>query len=60
MNEKRWLKISEAANYFNCPAKSLYAWIARGLVPREAILRLGARGLRINVEKVEQLLTGRK
>jgi hypothetical protein len=51
--KRRWVSISEAATYFDIPAKTLYSLAARGLLPKGAILRLG-RQLRVDIEAVEK------
>jgi len=50
--EKRWFKISEAADHFAISRKTLYSLIARDRLPDGTILRIG-RQIRINVEVME-------
>lgn len=49
---KRWYSVREAAEYFSMKEKTLYGLIGRGLLPDDAILRLG-RQLRLDIKKIE-------
>lgn len=52
MNEKRWLTVAQASNYFGLKSRTLYSLAARGRLPAGAILRLG-RQIRVNVAAIE-------
>jgi len=50
---RRWLTISEAAEYFGLKSpKTLYSLVARDRLPKGSVLRLG-RQIRVNVEIIE-------
>lgn len=51
-SQKKWLTVSEAADYFSLSRKTLYALAARGRLPEGSVLRLG-RQIRINVKVIE-------
>jgi len=51
--EKKWFTVAEAAEYFSIKKKTLYSLIGRGLVPDDAVLRLG-RQIRLDIKKIEE------
>ena len=51
-SQKKWLTVSEAADYFALSRKTLYSLAARDRLPKGSVLRLG-RQLRINVKVIE-------
>lgn len=52
MHPAKWLTIAEAADHFALKSKSLYSLVARGRLPKGAVLRLG-RQIRISAEVIE-------
>lgn len=50
---KKWFSVKEAAEYFNINPKTMYSLIGRGLLPGDAILRLG-RQIRVDIKKIEK------
>lgn len=52
MSEKKWFTVREASAYFGYKPKTFYGFIARNLLPKGSVLRLG-HGIRICIEKVE-------
>jgi excisionase family DNA binding protein len=54
MGQKReWMKVPEAAEYFDVPRSRMYALIQRGELPA---VRIGRRSLRVNRREAEQFL----
>jgi len=51
--QKRWFTVKEAAEYFSIPVKTIYSLASRGLIPGNAVLRLG-RQLRVDLQKIEE------
>jgi len=51
-SQKKWLTVSEAADYFALSQKTLYSLVARDRLPEGSVLRLG-RQIRINVKIIE-------
>lgn len=51
---RHWVSVSEAADYFRIPIKTMYSLIARDKLPggKGAVLRFG-RAIRIDVNAVE-------
>jgi excisionase family DNA binding protein len=52
-NEKLWMRVPEAATYFQVPRSRMYDLIQRGQLPA---VRIGARSIRVNREEVERFL----
>jgi excisionase family DNA binding protein len=52
-NEKLWMRVPEAATYFQVPRSRMYDLIQRGQLPA---VRIGARTIRVNVRDVERFL----
>jgi excisionase family DNA binding protein len=52
-NEKPWMRVPEAAAYFQVPRSRMYALIQNGQLPA---VKLGARSIRVNVRDVERFL----
>jgi len=50
---KKWFTVKEAAEYFSIKKQTLYGLIGRGLVPGDAVLRLG-RQIRLDIKKIEE------
>jgi excisionase family DNA binding protein len=53
MTGRKWLTVSEAADYFELKKSTLYSLAARGRLPDKSVLRLG-RQIRINREVIEK------
>ena len=51
--EKKWFNVAEAAEYFSIPVKTIYSLASRGLIPGNAVIRLG-RQLRVDLKKIEE------
>lgn len=51
--KKVWFTVKEAAEYFSIPPKTLYSLAGRGLLPGDAVLRLG-RQIRVDIKKIEE------
>lgn len=50
--QKRWLRIGEAAKYFDINPKTLYSLIARHRLPPGSVIRLG-KAIRIDIAAIE-------
>ena len=49
----RWMRVPEAARYFNVPRSRMYELIHSGDLPA---VRIGERSIRVNREEAEQFL----
>jgi excisionase family DNA binding protein len=52
-NEKLWMRVPEAATYFQVPRSRMYDLIQRGQLPA---VRIGERSIRVNRTEVEKFL----
>jgi excisionase family DNA binding protein len=50
---REWMKVPEAAEYFNVPRSRMYDLIQRGELPA---VRIGQRSLRVNRREAERFL----
>jgi excisionase family DNA binding protein len=54
LTERRWLRVSEVAQLFNCSAWSIYKGVSRGEIPAA---RVKGIGLRVDLKALTAKLT---
>lgn len=50
---KQWMKVPDAAEYFDVPRSRMYELIQAGELPA---VRIGQRSIRVNVREIERFL----
>lgn len=49
------MRVQDLAQYLRCSPKTIYRWIDQGVIPAQAVVRIGTRSIRLDVSEFPEL-----